>query len=135
MARRKGSLTRNSGTWTEARFFNFIKGALRQASNRWPPKYKVKTEARVERGKYKCAGYNREAHIVDASLPPIKGNKRRINNAVVDHIEPVVPLTGFISWDDIIERMFCEVDGLQVLCYDCHNKKTREERQKRNASC
>jgi len=37
----------------------------------------------------------------------------------VDHIEPV----GSGSWDGIIERMFCEADGLMVLCKECHKAK------------
>ena len=70
------------------------------------------------------------AHQVPASLPPKKGNKKRINNAVVDHIAPVVdPVTGFISWDDTIARMFVEEEGLQVLCHKCHSRKTMEEKE------
>lgn len=121
---------RNSGEWTEARYNGFIKSALRNASMKWPPKNAVKKAARVERGVYECAGYKRDPHHVPASLPPKPGNKRRINNAVVDHINPVIdPETGFISWDEVIERMFCEADGLQVLCHDCHTKKTADEKE------
>lgn len=125
--------TRNGNRWTESRYNNFIKGALRNASIRWGPRNAVKKAANVKRGFYLCAGYDRDKHIVPASLPPKKGNKKRINNAVVDHIYPVInPSTGFVSWDDTIERMFCEVEGLQILCYECHNNKTDEERRIRN---
>lgn len=120
----------NGGKWTPARFHSFIKSALRAASNKWPPKYEVKKEARVERGVYRCAGYGRPAHNVPASLPPKEGNKRRINNAVVDHKLPVIdPETGFTTWDDVIARMFCEKENLQVLCAECHAKKTADERK------
>lgn len=123
----------NSGNWTPSRFHSFIKGGLRSISNRWPPKFEVKKKARVERGIYLCAGFNRKPHKVPASLPPAAGNKRRINNAVVDHIHPVIdPVEGFTSWDDVISRMFCEADGLQVLCHACHSAKTAEERKIRN---
>lgn len=121
--------TRNGGEWTEARFHSFVKSALRSASMRWPPKGRVKKKARIERGVYKCAGYKRRAHKVNASLPPPKGKKKRINNAVVDHINPIIdPRTGFTNWDSTIERMFCEEDGLQVLCHDCHKRKTDDEK-------
>jgi len=40
----------------------------------------------------------------------------------VDHIEPV----GSGSWDGIIERMFCEADGLMVLCKECHKAKEKK---------
>ena len=125
----------NGGAWTQARFNSFIKSLLRAGTFKWPPKNKVKQKARTERGIYLCAGYKRKSHKVPASLPPKKGNKKRINNAVVDHIEPVIdPSIGWVSWDDVINRMFCEEDGLQVLCHTCHSRKTMEEKEiKKNA--
>lgn len=123
----------NGGAWTEARFHSFIKSALRSASMRWPPKYEVKKEARIERGIYLCAGFKRRAHKVPASLPPKPGNKLRINNAQVDHIASVVTEDGFTTWDDVINRMFCEKENLQVLCHECHKAKTQEEKESRRA--
>lgn len=122
----------NGGLWTEARFHQFIKSALRGASQRWPPKHEVKKNARIARGIYRCAGYGRSHHEVPSSLPPKPGNKRRINNAVVDHIRPVIdPTNGFTTWDEVIEHMFCEADGLQVLCHECHTLKTADERSRK----
>lgn len=92
---------------------------------KWGPKNAVKSEARTRRGFYWCNGCGQE---VPATLPPKPGNKKRINNAVVDHIEPIIdPALGFTTWDDVINRMFCEKDGLQLLCHDCHSKKTKAE--------
>lgn len=120
----------NGGQWSAARFQSFIKGALRAASTRWGPKWEVKKAARKARGIYECAGYNRPPHNVPATLPPKEGKKRRIDNAIVDHIVPIVdPAVGFVNWDQIIERMFCEADGLQVLCHECHTAKTTDERK------
>lgn len=117
----------NNGEWTDARFRSFIMSALRSASSKWGPKHKVKKEARTKRGFYKCAGCSQE---VPSTLPPLPGNKRRINNAVVDHIKPVIdPKKGFTSWDEVVRRMFCEADGLQLLCEECHTKKTNEEKK------
>ena len=122
----------NNGQWTEARFHSFIKSALRTASMKWPPKYEVKKDARISRGIYRCAGYNCDFHDVPASLPPKPGNKRRINNAVVDHISPIIhPNKGFTTWDSVIERMFVEKTGLQLLCHECHSAKTKDERDRR----
>jgi hypothetical protein len=117
----------NGGNWTQARFNSFIKSALRAASTRWPPKFEVKKAARVDRGLYTCAGYKRKPHRVTAS---IKINGKRRDNAIVDHIDPIIdPSKGFISWDSVIERMFCEADGLQVLCHECHKQKTQDEKE------
>lgn len=116
--------------WTDARFNSFIKSALRAASMKWRPKHNVKKEARVAYGVYLCAGYKTEPHNVKASLPPNGGNKRRINNAIIDHINPIIdPSVGFVSWDSVIKRMFCSEDGLQVLCYNCHKNKTADEKE------
>jgi 5-methylcytosine-specific restriction endonuclease McrA len=56
----------------------------------------------------------------------------------VDHIDPVVPVVGFdknlflnINWTEYIERMFVEVDGYQVLCKECHDLKTKSEKDER----
>ncbi len=124
---------RNGGEWTEARFKSFIRGGLRSISMRWPPKNKVYLASRRARGVYECNGYaGREAHEVPVSLPPLVGNKRRINNVLVDHIHPVVdPRSGWVDWNTFIDRLFLEADGYQVLCKECHDLKTKHEREAR----
>ena len=120
------TLTYNGGTWTKARMDGFIKSLLRAGSMKWPPKNEVLREARMRRGIYKCSGCCKP---VPASLPPKPGNKRRIKNALVDHIEPIIsPTIGFTNWDDVIAKMFCEADNLQVLCHECHQIKTNFEK-------
>jgi len=53
----------------------------------------------------------------------------RIN---VDHIEPVVPIDRPLdSWDEYIERLFCDMSNLQALCDNCHDTKTQEENHAR----
>ena len=128
----RGEKTRNGNTWTQARFNSFIKSALRGASGRWGPIWAAKKAARRGYGVYECSGFLRKPHQVTATLPPEEGKKRRINNAVVDHINPIVPTdVGFTTWDAVIERMFVELDGLQVLCHECHKLKTDSEKQER----
>ncbi len=122
----KAEKTRNSGQWTEARYTSFIKSALRGASWKWGPIQECLRNARVKRGWYKCACCG---ETVPSTLPPPEGKKRRIKNAIVDHIEPVIdPAVGFTTWDSFISRLFCEIDGFQVLCNKCHLEKTQEER-------
>ena len=115
----------NNGQWTHARFVSFVKSALRNASMRWGPKNEVKKRARVARGRYLCQGYNREPHIVTATV-------YRKKNVFVDHIIPIVdPEEGFTTWDDFIYGLFCEEDRLQVLCKECHDCKSKDEREQR----
>jgi 5-methylcytosine-specific restriction endonuclease McrA len=118
---------RNGGEWTEARFRSFVTSALRAASRRWPPKYKALKEAfvgkkvNVKTGKlamhYQCAECKQLFVAADVQ---------------VDHIKPVVdPKKGFTTWDNFIERMFCEIKNLQVLCKPCHKIKTDQEKLER----
>ena len=123
MARPSGEKTRCSGRWTEARFNSFIKSLLRQGTRRWAPISEVKKEARTRRGFYRCARCKQEGPAT------IVINGKRVNNAVVDHRDPIIdPEVGFVSWDETIERMFVEKDKLDLLCHECHTKKTNEER-------
>lgn len=112
--------------WTESKFQSFIKSTLRKGTTRWPPKYEVLNAAK--RGKMVNESSGRLAEHYACSgcgaLFPAKC-------VVVDHIAPVVPVTGFVSWDDVIHRMFCGVEGLQVLCKTCHSVKTKEENAQR----
>lgn len=53
----------------------------------------------------------------------------------VDHIKPVVdPKKGFVSWDDFIDRLFCEANNLQAICKGCHKIKTKKEKEVRNGT-
>jgi 5-methylcytosine-specific restriction endonuclease McrA len=55
-------------------------------------------------------------------------------DVAVDHIVPVVPTSGWESWDSFVARLFCGSQGLQVLCHFCHDAKTAAERSRRTAA-
>lgn len=123
--RPSGEKTRCSGQWTEARFNSFIKGNLRRCTMKWGPIGECLKLASTRRGFKMCAGCEQE---VPVSVKK-DGSRRRVKNVHVDHIKPIIdPAVGFTTWDDCINRMFCELDNLQVLCGDCHDKKTEEEK-------
>lgn len=118
--------TYNGGQWTEARFTSFVKSALRSASQRWPPKYQTLSKA--------CVG--QKTNPASGRLAKFyKCNKCKddfpAKNVEVNHIIPVVPVDGFDSWDAVIYRLFCEEDGLEVVCKPCHKLITKEENQER----
>lgn len=52
--------------------------------------------------------------------------------ATVDHVDPVVPVTGFDSWDGVIHRM--RHNKLTILCESCHKAKTKAENAERAAN-
>lgn len=116
----------NGGEWTVARYNSFVKGGLRSASQRWPPKYRVLSEScigtQVNPKSGRLAKFYRCNKCKDAF--PAK-------DVEVNHIDPVIPITGFDSWDGVIERMFCEKDKLEVLCKPCHKIVTKEENTER----
>jgi hypothetical protein len=117
--------TRCSGQWTESRFTSFIKGGLRQMSLRWAPIQQCKKRAWLKRGWYRCEQCHAE---VPTTIKLADG--KRVKGIYVDHIQPIIdPAIGFTSWDDVINRMFCELDGLQCICKVCHDTKTQEEKQ------
>lgn len=123
MARPSGEKVHCGGRWTPAKFHSFIKNLLRQGTRKWAPIQDVKKKARVKRGVYLCAGCGEEVPAT------ISVDGKRVNNAIVDHIIPIIPPEeGFTTWDSVIERMYCEEDNLQVLCHRCHTEKTNEER-------
>lgn len=122
--RPSGPKTRCSGQWTEAKFNSFIRNQLRSATRKWAPINDVKKEANVERGVYLCAGCK------ELVPPTTKQGRKRVQNIFVDHIDPIVdPTVGFEGFDVYIERMFCEKGNLQLLCGECHDKKSMEERR------
>jgi len=48
----------------------------------------------------------------------------------VDHIEPVVPLERPIKdWNEYIDRLYCDLSNLQVLCKPCHQIKCNREKE------
>jgi 5-methylcytosine-specific restriction endonuclease McrA len=109
---------------------NLIKGAIRRVFSRSDLRREVLNSAVVEHSDperkrvktwVKCA----ECGTLDAKT-----------NMQVDHIDPVVPLDSALehmTWDDLVNRVWCDRNSLQVLCLSCHNVKTKEESKLRRA--
>lgn len=94
----------------------YIFGCLRKIYRWYPPRKEALVLA--QRGKeYECAA--------------CKGlfNSKLVH---IDHIQPVIdPINGFVGFDSYIERLFCDVSNLQVLCIYCHKGKTKIENKTR----
>ena len=118
----------NSGTWTSAYFASVIKSALRAVWLRnWRPRKDALKKACVGKRLNEATGKD-NLHYKCAACSNLFKNA----DVQVDHINPVVSVEdGFVGWDVYMERMFCEVDGLQVLCKTCHSIKTANERKVR----
>lgn len=116
--------------WTPGRLKTFITSTLRGGFRKFPPKYETLKEASV--GKKINPKTKRLAeHFTCKSCNQVFPGKE----VQVDHLAPVVcPKKGFVSWDEYIARLFCDKDNLQVLCSECHDKKTALERGERHGN-
>jgi len=115
--------TRNSGTLSESAFWSFIRSALRQKSRWWKPIAECKAKAkRVYNGPIKRQKFEYQCNQCKNWFPD-----KQVN---VDHIIPAGTLMCSNDLPGFVERLFCEVGNLQVLCSICHNKKTQDEKEK-----
>jgi 5-methylcytosine-specific restriction endonuclease McrA len=116
--------TRNNGTMTESMFWSMIRSTLRNKSRWWKPISQCKSNARRkyngpnkrQRWEYQCAKCKKW------------WSEKNIN---VDHIIPAGSLQCADDLPGFVERLFVEVEGLQVLCSNCHNLKTKSERNEK----
>lgn len=89
---------------------------LRRISRMWPPANEALDRAKVAPGRFRCAGCE---------------DVFKRDEVHRDHIEPVVPVTGTASTQDLISRLFCFADGYQILCEGCHGLKSQQENTER----
>ena len=114
---------RNAGTMTEAAFFGMLRSHLRRLSIRWKPMQLAKQKARVKyAGENKRRKWSYECAECKGLFPDTE--------IAVDHIIPCGSLKSFEDLGGFAERMFCEVDCLQILCNECHLIKSQQEREK-----
>ena len=120
----------NYPTWSTARFWGFIRSALRQAFNRYPVKYAVIKDAAVdtETGEvYKTgrrAGQEKTVKMYECSQCKQLWRQKDVQ---IDHIVPAGSLKSFDDLGPFAERLFCGAEGLQIMCKDCHATKTKGE--------
>jgi len=121
---KRGEKCRAGNTWTEARYFSFIRSALRGAWSRFPVKHQfIKSKQLPYSGTDKRTKF--EYECVEC-----KGRFKGVD-VQVDHIVPAGSLNKYTDLPSFVERLFCEADNLQIMCKECHKKKTKEERKKK----
>jgi 5-methylcytosine-specific restriction endonuclease McrA len=106
---------------TEAAFWSYIRSTLRNKTRYWPPIKQVKLDARrAYKGPNKRQKFEYQCNYCKKWFA-----EKLIN---VDHIVGAGSLNCYGDLPGFVERLFCEVDNLQVLCEACHDKKTKQER-------
>ena len=107
----------------------FLIPFLRKASQRWPAKIQARKNAKViiEDGHFKNGNVRKrvmyKCHQCGVLVDQFNGH--------IDHLEPVVNISGFTNWEDYINRLFCSVDLLAHKCIPCHEAITREQNLER----
>ena len=114
--------TRNAGTMSESAFWGFIRSALRQKSRWWKPITQCKQNAkRPYKGVNKRQKFEYQCNKCKKWFPD-----KQIN---IDHILPAGELNKADDLPGFVERLFVEESGLQCLCQNCHNEKTKQEKE------
>lgn len=117
----------NAGTQSRAAFFGMLKNALRRLSMYWKPISLCKLNARRPyKGTNKRRKWEYQCAECEGWFPGEKIS--------VDHIVPVGSLGSFEDIEGVVKRLFVEVEGLQVLCDGCHNKKSLKENNDRRSN-
>lgn len=116
--------TRAGATWTEARYFGFIRSALRKAWSRYPVRFQVLAAASRP---YKGTDKRRKKEFQCSVC-----KKWHMQKGVeVDHMVPCGSLKTYADLPGFTERLLCEVDKLRVVCKKCHQVITNEERKRK----
>jgi 5-methylcytosine-specific restriction endonuclease McrA len=118
----KAPKTRNSGKWTESQFWSFIRSTLRSKSRWWLPILEAKKNSRRpyvgdnkrQKWEYQCKSCS---------------NWFNDKEVAVDHIIPVGTLKSAQDLPFFVENLFCDVSNLQLLCSECHSRKTLSDKE------
>ena len=100
--------------WTDARFFDFLRSALRAAWVNYPNRY------------YALNAASRKSQLTDKRTKKEYQCKECLSwhkqkGVQVDHITPVGTLRSFGDLAGFASRLFCKIEGLRVLCKPCHS--------------
>lgn len=107
--------------WTQARYFSFLRSALRRAWTKYPNKYKCLNAAK----RRKTGAKGKQKYEYECAEC---GEFYAGKNVQVDHIDSAGTLRDFSDLPAFVSRLFCSLEGLQVLCFKCHQIKTNAER-------
>lgn len=109
----KAPKTRNDGTMTESEFWSFIRSALRNKTRFWRPRLKVLRQARrVYHGPNKRQKWELQCSVCKEWFMQ--------KNVEVNHKVAAGSLKAKEDLPQFIENLFCEADGLEVVCKPCH---------------
>lgn len=89
---------------------------LRRISRFWPEANEAMRRTRVAPGYNTCEKCLKIFHYKEIQR---------------DHIEPMIKVSGFTDWHDVIVKLLPYSEGYQTLCKPCHAEKTAYENKQR----
>lgn len=105
-----------------------VKGAIRRVFSRSDLRRRVLDTTRIEHTEPSRPRVKKWSKCALCSLPT------PTYMIEVDHLNPVVPTSTTLeemSWDILIDRIWCDESLLQGICKPCHLEKTKRERKER----
>lgn len=121
----------------ETHLMNLIIGGLRKAWFRSPNRLAVLNRVRSEEQVFNKDGSISKRKAVwfkcEKCGTKVKGQRsKKAPYIQIDHIDPIIPYDKQLeSWDELILRVFVDIEGLQAICNLCHSDKTKEENKLR----
>ena len=111
----------NSGTMTESMFFGMLRSCLRSKSRFWKPRLEVLKDSRR-----KFVGGGRQKWEYRCCMC---GGWFKNDDVEVNHKVEAGSLRSFDDLGGFAQRLFCEKEGLEVVCKACHLKKHNHEKE------
>ena len=117
----------------DKRFEGKVMSALRKLTKQWPPILKAKRKTKIGPELHKCPLCSQIIYTGKRSIEAIQVDypDAIAGRMDVDHIDPVIPVEDSgkdKDWNKIINRLFCEEDNVQSICWLCHKSKSLAER-------
>lgn len=120
---------------TQNKFENGVLSCIRRSFSMNSPTYEQVMQAgRVEKDVYKKNGELSKKKEVWYSCILCE-NLVKDKDIRIDHIIPVIEIGKTrkdYTWDEIINRIDCDISNLQRLCTKCHDEKTADEKKRRS---
>lgn len=107
---------------------NLIKGALRRVFSRSELRRKALDGTRIE---HKDESRPR---VTKWSWCTACGVIEPTYLMEIDHRSPLVPIGSSLedmTWDEVVNRLWCSIDNLQSVCKSCHTEKSKLENTER----
>lgn len=108
---------------------NLIKGAIRRVFSRSELRKKV-----IDNSTLLCYSDSSRPRVKTWCKCAVCEQPEAKSYMECDHIEPIVPIDSTLeemSWDTVIDRIWCDESNLQAVCKACHKQKSKTENKLR----